>query len=168
MQYFDPETSESYVPFVVETSIGVDRMFLQIISAAYTREEIKRDDGEVDLRVVLRLPPALAPVKLAVLPLVKKDGLPDIAMNIYKDKTKYGRVWITKDNKSMYFAFKNDGKIEYKKDLDFDDLTSIKHKPESDNAILKSAAAVLTFDIGEEVELELPKRPPKAKREGYR
>jgi hypothetical protein len=65
-------------------------------------------------------------------------------------------------------AFKNDGKIEYKKDLDFDDLTSIKHKSESDNAILKSAAAVLTFDIGEEVELELPKRPPKAKREGYR
>lgn len=91
-----------------------------------------------------------------------------IAMNIYKDKTKYGRVWTTKDNKSMYFAFKNDGKIEYKKDLDFDDLTSIKHKSESDNAILKSAAAVLTFDIGEEVELELPKRPPKAKREGYR
>jgi hypothetical protein len=98
-----------------------------------------------------------------------KHGHPHrIAMNIYKDKTKYGRVWTTKDNKSMYFAFKNDGKIEYKKDLDFDDLTSIKHKSESDNAILKSAAAVLTFDIGEEVELELPKRPPKAKREGYR
>lgn len=98
-----------------------------------------------------------------------KHGHPHrIAMNIYKDNTKYKRVWTTKDNKSIYFAFKNDGKVEYKKDLDFDDLTSIKHKAESSDGILKSATASFTFGISEELELELPKRPPKAKKEGYR
>jgi len=78
IQYFDPETGESYVPYVVETSIGVDRMFLQVMSAAYTEEQL--DGG--DSRVVLRLPAALAPVKVAVLPLVKKDGMPEVAQRI--------------------------------------------------------------------------------------
>lgn len=76
IQYFDPELNESYVPYVIETSIGVDRMFLQILSAAYTEEEIEKEDGSKDSRVVLKLPPALAPIKLAVMPLVKKDGYP--------------------------------------------------------------------------------------------
>jgi glycyl-tRNA synthetase len=62
---------------VVETSIGVDRMFLQVISAAYCEEELEKDS-----RVVLKIPPVLAPVKLAVLPLVKKDGLPEKAREI--------------------------------------------------------------------------------------
>ncbi len=99
-----------------------------------------------------------------------KHGHPHrIAMNIYKDKTKYNRVWTTKDNKSMYFAFKNDGTVEYKKDLSFEDLKTIKHKVESSDSVLKSAAATFTFNIGKEIELELPKRPPpKPKREGYR
>src|SRR5690554_4696718 len=69
--------NESYVPYVVETSIGVDRMFLQVISAAYCEEELEKDS-----RVVLKLPPVLAPVKLAVMPLVKKDGLPEKAREI--------------------------------------------------------------------------------------
>jgi len=77
LRYFDPETNESYVPYVVETSIGVDRMFLQVISAAYFEEQLENDS-----RVVLKIPPVLAPVKLAVLPLVKKDGLPEIAREI--------------------------------------------------------------------------------------
>jgi glycyl-tRNA synthetase len=85
IQYFDPETNESFVPYVVETSIGVDRMFLQVISAAYAEEEAPTADGGVDTRVVLKLPPALAPVKLAVFPLVKKDGLPEIARQIIDD-----------------------------------------------------------------------------------
>ncbi|MEY8592778.1 glycine--tRNA ligase [Butyricimonas sp. Marseille-P3923] len=84
LQYFDPELNESYVPYVVETSIGVDRMFLQILSAAYKEEEIVKEDGSKDARVVLKLPPALAPVKLAVMPLVKKDGLPEKAEEIMK------------------------------------------------------------------------------------
>ncbi len=85
MQYFDPEKGESYIPYVIETSIGVDRMFLQVVSAALQDEEIKKEDGSVDIRTVLRLPSFLAPVKLAVMPLVKKDGLPDIAEKIVSD-----------------------------------------------------------------------------------
>ncbi len=84
IQYFDPELNESYVPYVIETSIGVDRMFLQILSAAYTEEEIVKEDGSKDSRVVLKFPPALAPIKLAVMPLVKKDGLPEKAEEIMK------------------------------------------------------------------------------------
>ncbi|MDR2887257.1 MAG: glycine--tRNA ligase [Bacteroidales bacterium] len=85
MQYFDPEKGESYVPYVIETSIGVDRMFLQVISASYAEEEVKKEDGTSDMRTVLRLPECLAPVKLAVMPLVRKDGLPEIAENIIRD-----------------------------------------------------------------------------------
>jgi glycyl-tRNA synthetase len=85
IQYFDPEKGESYVPYVIETSIGVDRMFLQVIAASYAEEEIRKEDGSSDTRVVLRLPACLAPVKLAVMPLVKKDGLPEIAEKIVND-----------------------------------------------------------------------------------
>jgi glycyl-tRNA synthetase len=85
LQYFDPEKGVSYVPFVIETSIGVDRMFLQVVSAAYSEEELKKEDGSTDTRVVMRLPSALAPVKLAVMPLVRKDGLPEIAEKIVND-----------------------------------------------------------------------------------
>lgn len=78
IQYFDAETGESYVPYVVETSIGVDRMILQILSAAYCEEKL--EGGEE--RVVLRIPAQLAPVKAAVLPLLKKDGLPELGSKI--------------------------------------------------------------------------------------
>jgi len=82
MQFYDPEKNESYVPYVIETSIGVDRMFLQVISASYYEEDLTKEGGAADSRVVLRLPAFLAPVKLAVLPLVKKDGLPEISRKI--------------------------------------------------------------------------------------
>jgi glycyl-tRNA synthetase len=82
IQYFDTELNESYVPYVVETSIGVDRMFLQVISASYHEEEVADVNGQKDTRVVLRLPAQLAPVKMAVMPLVKKDGLPEKAREI--------------------------------------------------------------------------------------
>jgi glycyl-tRNA synthetase len=78
LRYFDPETQESYVPYVVETSIGLDRMFLAILSAAYQEETL--EDGSS--RTVLRIPAPLAPVKVAVLPLIKKDGLPEKAREI--------------------------------------------------------------------------------------
>ncbi len=80
IQYFDPETGESYTPYVIETSIGVDRMVLQVLSAAYLEEQLDNDS-----RVVLRIPAPLAPVKAAVLPLVKKDGLPEMAQEIIDD-----------------------------------------------------------------------------------
>lgn len=82
LQYFDPETNESYVPYVVETSIGVDRMVLQVLSASYKEEEIVKEDGSKDQRVVLAIPASLAPIKVAIMPLIKKDGLPEIATEI--------------------------------------------------------------------------------------
>ena len=78
IQYFDPETNESYIPYVIETSIGLDRTVLAVLSGAYREEKL--DNGEE--RTVLKIHPALAPVKLAVLPLVKKDGLPQMAREI--------------------------------------------------------------------------------------
>ena len=81
IKYFDPEMNESYTPYVIETSIGVDRMFLSIMCHSYQEEQLP--DGET--RVVLRLPAALAPIKLAVMPLTKKDGLPEKAREIIDD-----------------------------------------------------------------------------------
>ncbi len=78
LRYFDTETNESYIPYVVETSIGLDRLFLAVLSAAYDEEKL--ESGEV--REVLRIPAPLAPVKVAVLPLIKKDGLPEKARAI--------------------------------------------------------------------------------------
>ena len=82
MQYFDPELNENYVPYVVETSVGVDRMFLSMMASSYCEEEVESSNGAKETRVVLRLPEVLAPVKLAVLPLMKKDGLPELAREI--------------------------------------------------------------------------------------
>ncbi|MGP1436611.1 MAG: glycine--tRNA ligase [Phocaeicola sp.] len=78
IKYFDPELNESYTPYDIETSIGVDRMFLSVMCGAYTEETL--ENGET--RVVLKLPAQLAPVKLAILPLVKKDGLAEKALDI--------------------------------------------------------------------------------------
>ena len=79
LQYFDTEINQHYVPYVIETSIGLDRMFLLILSNSYEEETIQKEDGTTDSRVVLHLPTKLAPLKLAVLPLTKKDGLPELA-----------------------------------------------------------------------------------------
>ena len=78
LQYFDPELNQSYVPYVVETSVGLDRLFLAVLSASYKHEQL--EDGSE--RAVLSLPPALAPYKVAVMPLTKKDGLPEKAREI--------------------------------------------------------------------------------------
>ncbi len=81
LQYFDPELEENYVPYVVETSIGLDRMFLAVLSNSLVEEEL--ENGST--RTVLKIPAVLAPTKAAVLPLVKKDGLPEIAHKIIAD-----------------------------------------------------------------------------------
>jgi glycyl-tRNA synthetase len=78
LQYFDPELNQNYVPFVVETSVGLDRMFLAVLSASYKNEKL--EDGSE--RSVLSLPAALAPYKVAVMPLTKKDGLPEKANEV--------------------------------------------------------------------------------------
>ena len=104
IKYFDPELNESYVPYVVETSIGLDRTFLSILAGSYEEETLPGGES----RVLLHLPPALAPIKLAILPLVKKDGLPEKARQIidelrfdfkcqYDEKDSIGRRYRRQD-----------------------------------------------------------------------
>ena len=81
LQYFDTDLNESYVPYVVETSIGLDRMFLSVLSNSLVEEEL--ENGST--RTVLKIPAVVAPTKAAILPLVKKDGLPEIAHRIVED-----------------------------------------------------------------------------------
>jgi glycyl-tRNA synthetase len=81
MQYFDSEINQNYIPYVVETSIGLDRTVLMVLSQAYTEEDLSTPEKQ-DSRVVLKFPPKLAPIKLAILPLTKKDGLPEIGREI--------------------------------------------------------------------------------------
>lgn len=86
LQYFDPESNENYIPYVVETSIGCDRMFLAMLSNAYTEESVPDAEGDASTRVVLKLHPAIAPVKCAILPLLKnKPELVDKAKAIFED-----------------------------------------------------------------------------------
>jgi len=80
LQYFDPELGESYVPYVVETSIGLDRMFLAILSHSFMEEDLENGES----RIVLKIPAVLSPLKAAILPLTKKDGLPEKAREILK------------------------------------------------------------------------------------
>ncbi|MAR39994.1 MAG: glycine--tRNA ligase [Flavobacteriales bacterium] len=80
LQYFDPELNKSYVPYVVETSIGLDRMFLTVLSHSFLEEKLENGES----RVVLKIPAVLAPVKAAILPLTKKDGMPEKARDIMK------------------------------------------------------------------------------------
>jgi glycyl-tRNA synthetase len=94
LQYFDPERNENYTPYVLETSIGLDRMFLAVLSHALEEETLE----EGATRTVLKLPAALAPTKVAVLPLVKKDGLPELARSIVDDlKWKMATAYDEKD-----------------------------------------------------------------------
>ena len=111
LQYFDPEIQESYVPYVVETSIGLDRMFLATLCASYQEEKL--EDGSE--RTVLKIPAKLAPYKVAVLPLLKKDGLPEKAREIidtlkgdymcqYDEKDAIGRRYRRQDAIGTPFA----------------------------------------------------------------
>jgi glycyl-tRNA synthetase len=103
LQYFDAELDENgkaygnYVPYVVETSIGLDRLFLATLCASYVEEEVGEGDKK-EVRTVLRLPSILAPVKVAVFPLTKKDGLPEVAKKIIDDlKFDYNCFYEEKD-----------------------------------------------------------------------
>jgi glycyl-tRNA synthetase len=108
IQYYDPELDKSYIPYVIETSIGLDRTFLAVLTAAYNVEKVPKENGESEERIVLKLSPALAPVQLAVLPLVRKDGLPQKAREIidalkidflchYEEKDSIGRRYRRQD-----------------------------------------------------------------------
>ena len=81
IQYFDPLINKSYTPYVIETSIGLDRMFLAVLSSSFFEEKV----NENETRTVLKIPITLAPIKIAILPLTKKDGLPEKANKIMED-----------------------------------------------------------------------------------
>ncbi|HRP07390.1 MAG TPA: glycine--tRNA ligase [Gemmatimonadales bacterium] len=85
LEYFDPASNERYLPFVVETSAGADRVTLAVMADAYREESV---EGEI--RVVLGFHPGVAPLKAAVLPLTKKDGLPEVAEQLYRDLRQRG------------------------------------------------------------------------------
>ncbi|MCS7176426.1 MAG: glycine--tRNA ligase [Candidatus Kapabacteria bacterium] len=91
LEYVDPVTRESYIPYVVETSAGATRSFLAFLCSAYD-EEIPPGRGTTERRTVLRLHPALAPVKAAVFPLVNRDGMPEVAQKLYRELRRYLRV----------------------------------------------------------------------------
>ena len=90
LEYFDPDTNEHYIPYVIEPSLGADRVALAFLCEAYDEEVLTDDKGKEDKRVVLRLHPALAPYKAAVLPLSKKLG--EQAMPIWQELSKYFMV----------------------------------------------------------------------------
>lgn len=84
MQFFDPEINQNYIPYVVETSIGLDRMFLTVLCNAFEEQDLSTDEKK-DSRTVLHIHPALAPIKAAILPLTRKDGLPEKARELLAD-----------------------------------------------------------------------------------
>ncbi len=111
LQYFDSEINKSYVPYVVETSIGLDRMFLAILSRSFYEEKLENGEN----RVVLKIPPVLAPLKAAVLPLTKKDGMPKKAREImsflqldfncqYEEKDSIGKRYRRQDANGTPFC----------------------------------------------------------------
>jgi glycyl-tRNA synthetase len=98
IQYFDNDLDENgkpygnYVPYVIETSIGLDRAVLMVISQAYAEEDLSTPEKE-DSRVVMRLPARVAPIKLAIFPLTKKDGLPELAKELMEECKPYFRCF---------------------------------------------------------------------------
>lgn len=160
IQYFDPELNESYTPYVIETSIGVDRMFLSVLCSAYEEQELEGGDK----RVVLHLPAPLAPVKCAVMPLVRKDGLPDKAREIvnelkfdfsthYEEKDSIGKRYrrqdaigtpfcITVDHQTLEdntVTLRERDSMEQKR-VKIEDLHSLIHSQVSLNALLRKLA----------------------------
>ena len=119
LEYFDPQTQERYVPYVVETSVGLDRTILMVLCDAYRDEEVRNGD-KTETRTVLKFHPALAPFTAAVFPLVKKDGMPELAHTIeadlrkqfnvtYDEKGAVGRRYRRQDEIGTPFAITVDG-----------------------------------------------------------
>jgi glycyl-tRNA synthetase len=129
LQYFDPEINESYTPYVVETSIGLDRMFLAVFSKSLQEEELENGTS----RTVLKLPAVLAPTKAAVFPLVKKDGLPEVAKKIVADlKWDFNVVYDEKDAVGKRYRRQDAAGTPFCVTVDHDTLTdnmvTIRHR----------------------------------------
>jgi glycyl-tRNA synthetase len=93
LTYFDDQTKERFLPYVIEPSAGVDRSVLAFLCEAYTEDEAPDDKGNPQKRVLMKLHPKLAPIKAAVFPLVKKDFMPEVAHSIYDDLKKRWNVF---------------------------------------------------------------------------
>lgn len=147
IKYFDPELNESYVPYVVETSIGVDRMFLSILSGSYEEEVLEGGDS----RVVLKLPPILSPVKVAILPLLRKDGLPEKAREImdelkfsfkcaYDEKDSIGKRYRRQDAIGTPFCITVDHQTAE------DDTVTIRHRDSMEQERVKISELYAIID----------------------
>jgi glycyl-tRNA synthetase len=93
LKYFDDETKEKYIPYIIETSAGASRSFMAFLVDAYAEEEAPTADGKMETRVVLKLHPRLAPMKAAIFPLVNRDGMPEISRKIENDLRPHMRVF---------------------------------------------------------------------------
>ena len=153
LQYFDAELNQNYIPYVVETSVGVDRLILLILCNAYREEEIVNEDKS-DIRTVLRIPPMLAPVKAAILPLMRKDGLPEKARELmdtlkvdfncqYDEKDAIGKRYRRQDAIGTPFCITIDPQT-----LE-DNTVTIRHRDtmEQDRVAFSEVAAIIDSQV---------------------
>jgi len=123
LSYFDEETRERFIPHVIEPSAGVDRSVLAFICEAYAEDAIPDENGVPQPRVVLKLHPRLAPVKAAVFPLIRRDGMPETSLAIYRelkrtwnvdydDKGSIGRRYRRQDESGTPFCITVDGQTQ--------------------------------------------------------
>ncbi|KQC30841.1 glycine--tRNA ligase [Flagellimonas eckloniae] len=151
LQYFDPEENKSYVPYVLETSIGLDRMFLAVFSNSLKEEEL--ENGTT--RTVLKLPAVLAPTKAAILPLLKRDGLPEVAKKlvdelkwdfnvIYDEKDAVGRRYRRQDAVGTPFCITIDHQT-----LE-DETVTIRHRDtmEQQRVALPAVKEIIEKEVG--------------------
>ncbi|SFD28502.1 glycyl-tRNA synthetase [Chitinophaga sp. CF118] len=132
LQYFDTEINQNYVPYVIETSIGLDRMFLLTVCNAYEEQDLSTAE-KPDSRVVLKFPAKLSPIKLAIFPLTKKDGLPEIAKELmdqckssfhcyYEEKDSIGKRYRRQDAIGTPFCVTIDHQTKE------DNMVTIRHR----------------------------------------
>ncbi len=153
LRYFDTETNESYVPYVVETSIGLDRMFLAVLSSAYEEEKL---EGGGEERVVLRIPASLAPVKVTVMPLIKKDGLPEKARAIIDTlKLSHNCQYDDKDSIGKRYRRQDAIGTPYCITVDHDSLTDDKVTIRDRDTMLQERVAIADLDriVSEKVDM---------------
>jgi glycyl-tRNA synthetase len=147
LTYFDDETKERFTPHVIEPSAGATRSLLAFLCEAYNEDQAPNEKGQMETRVVLRLHPRLAPMKAAIFPLVKKDGMPERSMAIYKELQKYfavfydekgavGRRYRRQDEAGTPFCLTIDGQTAQDQTVTIRDRDSMKQERVSTDKIL--------------------------------
>jgi len=149
LSYFDDETKERFIPYVIEPSGGVDRAALAFLCEAYCEDEAPDDKGKMQKRVVMKLHPRLAPIKVAVFPLVKKDGMPEIARGIheacrgaglasfYDEKGAVGRRYRRQDEAGTPFCVTVDGQTLDDRTVTVRDRDSLKQERIAADAVVQ-------------------------------